>query len=75
MLYELLYFLKNPSKELEDYLTSLNNRIEKDSQQEYKIALTVQKEMLDYYNKQNPSFEKLQKKAKVLSRKYQRNNT
>ena len=72
ILYEKIYLLENPSKELEDFLNYLNNRITKDNLNliQYKIALEVQDEMLKYYNEEKPTFIDLQKKAKKLSRRY-----
>jgi len=75
ILYELLYFLDNPSKELERKIIELNNTIKDTSPVQYRIALKSRDELLEYYQKENPSFKKLQEKAKKLSKKYQRDNT
>lgn len=74
ILYEHLYFLDNLSKELEDKIKDLNNTITDTSPMQYRIALKSRDELLEYYQKENPSFKKLQEKAKKLSRKHQRNN-
>lgn len=74
ILYELLYFEENPSKELEHHLIYLNSKINNDSKESYKIALSIKNELLKYYKEANPNLTKLQRKAKKLSKKYQRNN-
>lgn len=68
MLYELLYYLENPSKELKIYLTELNKQITKNSSKSYQIALLIQEELLAYYQKENPTFRKLQIKVKKLTK-------
>ena len=74
MLYELLYFLDNPSKELENHLIYLNTRIKDDTKESYKIALSIEKELLKYYKEKNPNLKKLQRQAKKLTKKYQRDH-
>lgn len=74
MLFELLYVLENPNKELHEYLNTINNSIQ-NGPSKYRIALAVQHELLEYYQKKNPSLKKLQHKAKKLSRKYKVSNT
>lgn len=73
MLYESLYFLDNPSKELENHLLYLNSRIKDDSKESYKIALSIEKELLKYYKEENPDFKKLQNKVKKLTKQYKKN--
>lgn len=70
MLYEKIYLLENPNEILEEFLKYLNTLITENSPQEYKIALLVQEELLKYYIEKKPSFEKLQRKARKLTRKY-----
>lgn len=70
MLYEVLYYLENPNKELEIYLTELNKKITKNSSNSYQIALLIQEELLTYYQKTNPTFKKLQTKVKKISKRY-----
>ena len=70
MLYELLYYLENPNKELEAYLTELNKKITKKSSKAYQIALLIQEELLTYYQKKNPTFKQLQTKVKKISKSY-----
>lgn len=70
LLYEKLYLLENPNNNLEIFHDNLNERITENSPIEYKIALEVQKEMLHYYYEYNPSFNKLEDKAKKLARRY-----
>ena len=74
MLYEKIYVEENPNNELKEYLDSLNEYTRENGPINDKIALGVQQELLEYYNSKNPNLENLQKKAKKLSRKYQRNN-
>ena len=74
MLYEQLYYLENPYKELERYLIELNNKITKNSSKSYQIALLIQEELLSYYQKTNPTFRKLQTKVKKLSKSYIKSN-
>lgn len=74
ILYELLYFEENPSKELEHHLIYLNSKINNDSKESYKIALSIKNELLKYYKEENPNLTKLQRKAKQLSRKHHKNN-
>ena len=74
MLYEQLYFEENRDKKLEEHLKYLNKKIKNDSDKSYKIALAIQKELLSYYKETSPTLEKLQKQAKKLSKKYQRDN-
>ena len=64
MLYEQLYYLENPNKELEIYLIELNKKITKKSSKSYQIALLIQEELLAYYQKTNPTLKKLQTKVK-----------
>lgn len=71
MLYERIYLEENKKKALEKYVQGLNQRITEDSEIEYQIALKYQRELLEYYY-QTYDFNKLQKKAKKLSRKYTR---
>lgn len=73
ILYELLYYLDNPSNELENKIKDLNNLVREDSPIQYKIALKSRNELLEYYQKENPSFKNLQTKAKKLMRKYNGN--
>ena len=68
MLYEVLYYLENPNKELEIYLTELNKKIRKKSSKSYQVALLIQEELLTYYQKTNPTFKQLQTKVKKLSK-------
>lgn len=68
--YELLYYLDNTSQYLQDEITKLNNQILASGQIEYNIALKCRQELLQYYKKEQPTFKKLQKKAKRLSIKY-----
>lgn len=70
ILYELLYYLDNPSKELEKKIIELNNTIKDTSPIQYKIALKSRDELLEYYQKEKPNFKKLQEKAKTLAKKY-----
>lgn len=74
ILYELLYFEENRSKELENHLIYLNSKIKTGSEESYKIALSIKNELLKYYREENPNLTKLQRKAKKLSKKYQRMN-
>lgn len=69
MFYELLYYIENPTKELEIKITNLNNEIKENSPLQYKIALQSRNEILKYYQKENPNFKQLQEKAKKLSKK------
>ncbi len=75
MLYELLYFLENPTKELKSYLIALNNKIKNDSEESYKIALSIENELLKYFKEKNPSLKKLQTKVIKLTKEYKKNNT
>lgn len=70
ILYEMLYFLDNPSKELENKIKDLNNLVKEESPIQYKIAFKSREELLEYYQQENPSFKNLQTKAKKLMRKY-----
>lgn len=74
MLYEKIYLQENPNSELEEHINTLDKYTREKGPKEDQISLGIQKELLEYYNSKNPSFEKLQKKAKKLSKRYQRNN-
>ena len=70
MLFETIYALENQDTELQNHLNYLNSHIKnEDSQLEYKISLLIQPELLNYYQTKNPSFQKLQHKAKKLTKK------
>lgn len=70
MLYEKIYQLENPREELEKYLIELDDNTRENGLKQHKIALNMQDELLDYYKKKKPSFQKLERKVKRLSRKY-----
>jgi len=74
MLYERIYLQENPNNELEEHLNILDNYTKENGPKQDQISLGIQKKLLDYYNSKNPSFENLQRKAKKLSKKYQRSN-
>lgn len=74
MLYERIYVEENPNSILIEYIDTLNNYTKEHGPKEDQISLGIQKELLEYYNSEKPSFEKLQKKAKKLSKRYQRKN-
>ena len=69
LLYEKIYLNENPNEELERYVNMLNQKIIESNQIEYKIALNLQNELLEYYYKIR-NFNKLESKAKKLSKKY-----
>ncbi|MGN1342477.1 MAG: hypothetical protein ACI4VL_04560 [Bacilli bacterium] len=68
-MYEKIYLNENPNEELERYVNMLNQKIIESNQIEYKIALDLQNELLEYYYKIR-NFNKLESKAKKLSKKY-----
>ena len=71
MLYERLYQIESKSEKAQSYINYLNSYITKNSDIKYKIAIDTQDQMLDFYQKEkNP--EKLQIKAKKLSKKYKK---
>ena len=70
LLYEKIYLLEKQNKSLELLQENLNKRITETSPIEYKIALDVQNEMLNYYYECNPEFNKLEQKAKKLAKRY-----
>lgn len=71
MLYEQLYQIESKSEKAQSYINYLNSYITKNSDIKYKIAIDTQDQMLDFYQKEkNP--EKLQIKAKKLSKKYKK---
>lgn len=70
LLYEKLYLLENPDKNLEPFKKKLNENITENSPIEYKIALEVQNEIINYYQEYSPNLNKLENKAKKLARKY-----
>ena len=70
MLYEKIYLLENPREELEEYLTILDDNTRENGLKQHKVALNMQDELLDYYKKKQPNFQKLERKVKRLSRKY-----
>lgn len=74
MLYERIYLQENPNSELEEYINTLDNYTKKHGPKEDQTSLGIQDKLLEYYNSKNPSFEKLHKKARKLSKKYQKSN-
>lgn len=72
LLYEKIYLSENPNEQLEIFIKHLNSQITENSPLVYKIALSVQQELLEYYQEKNPNFTKLERKAKVLARRYQK---
>ena len=73
ILYEQLYVLEHPTKELVNFQNFLNSTIKEDSPLKYRMALEAQKELLDYYNDKNPNYKALQSKAHKLTKKYTHN--
>ena len=69
-LFEKIYLLEKQDKNLELFQKNLNKLISESSPIEYKIALEAQEEMLQYYYDYNPSFVKLEEKAKKLAKRY-----
>ena len=67
LLYEKLYILENPSKELIAYSKYLDNLIETNSEKEYKFGLSIRDELLENYNY---NMQDMQKLAKKLVRKH-----
>ena len=73
ILYESIYISENPTQQLQDYLNNINKAIlRNDCPLQYKIAVAIQPELLDYYQKEKPSFKKLQAKSKKLVKKHQK---
>lgn len=71
LLMERIYLEENPNQELKEYIEKLNTKIQKDTSieaQKYKIALSIQEELLTYYNKTH-NFDKVKNKSKKLYRK------
>ena len=69
ILYEKIYILENPSVELLSYEEYLNNFIIDSDDKKYILALKLQDELINLYNK-GLSIERLNFKVKVLARKY-----
>lgn len=69
MMYEKLYIEESKSNTGKRYVEFLNSKITKNSELKYRIALQVQQDMLEYY-KYEKEPEKLQIKAKKLTKKY-----
>lgn len=74
MLYEKLYLEENPNTELKEYISVLDNYTKEKGTIEEKTSLEIQQDLLEYYNKKKPNFNKIQKKAKKISKKYERKN-
>lgn len=68
ILLEKIYIEENPNEELYKFENNLNRRITSESSFEYKIALKLQDELYNYYNKEK-SINKINKKIKKLTRK------
>lgn len=68
ILLEKIYIEENQSEELNKFEKSLNNQITKNSPIEYKIALELQDELYNYYNKEK-NINKLNKQIKKLTRR------
>lgn len=71
MLYEKIYFLEHPCRELEEHEKKTKEIIFNANIQRYIIALKCQEELLSYYQK-GSSFHDLNRKAKKLSARYKR---
>lgn len=69
MLYEKIYMLEHPSKELEEYEEYLNQFILDNDILEYKIALDLQKTLVHLYQS-GMSFQQLNRKVKCLVKKW-----
>ena len=69
ILYEKIYILENPSEELLSYEEYLNHFIIDSDDKKYILALKLQDELINLYNK-GLSIERLNFKVKVLARKY-----
>lgn len=69
--FEKLYLQEHPNVELENYLNQIQESIKNDnSQTNYQIALNAQEELEKYTREKNPNFQKMQRKARRLTRKY-----
>ena len=72
LFYERLYILENETEELRQYKQYLDKSIIEENTQKYVIALNSQEEMQTYYTEGNTNIEKLENKAKKLSKKYKK---
>lgn len=67
MLYERIFIEETQNEELNEYLEYLNQKVLENPKPEYQLALSIQDELLEEYNKNN-NIKKLNKKIKKLTK-------
>ena len=70
---EKIYLKENPNQEIKEYFNKIYTSIkEQETEKKYKVALKAEPELSEYFQKNISNFTKLNRKARILARRYQK---